>query len=62
MNIAKLCKSRRKELGLTQKKVAEMIGCERKTISNFENGYHSPSVEYFEKLMKVLKLKVITNN
>jgi transcriptional regulator with XRE-family HTH domain len=39
-------KEKRKELGLTQKKLAEMIGVSTQTINGYENGKEIPSTKY----------------
>lgn len=39
-------KEKRKELGLTQKKLAEIIGVSTQTINGYENGKEIPSTKY----------------
>lgn len=38
---------------LTQKEAAEKIGVSKETISNWENGITSPSVEKFKQIEKI---------
>lgn len=50
--------ARRKELGYTQKNVAELAGVRKATISDFENGKSNLSSNLLEKVMKVLNLTI----
>lgn len=54
----KIFKQRRKELKLTQEKVAKLVGCSREHIRDIENCKHRASVVIFEKILKVLELDV----
>ena len=47
----------RKRKGITQEKLAEMIGIEVPSLSNLETGKYSPSTETLQKLADVLKVK-----
>ncbi len=47
--------NRRKQLGLTQDEVAELVGVNRNTISSYETGKLTPSLEIALKLKKCLK-------
>lgn len=47
---------RRKELGLKQYQVCEMIGVNYKYVSNLETGRSAPSLEIIMKLCEVLKV------
>ena len=49
-------KSIRLEKGLTQPKLAKMIGVSNGMISFWENGVHEPTVSYIIKLSKVLEV------
>lgn len=53
--LATLIKTRRLQLGLTQKEVAEGI-CAQPVISSLESGQASPSVELFGKLIRKLNI------
>lgn len=46
---------RRKEMGLTQAVVAELMGVETETLSRFERGKHVPSLLTLEKIAAVLQ-------
>ncbi len=48
----------RKHKGITQEKLAEMIGIEVPSLSNLETGKYSPSTETLQKLSMVLGVKV----
>lgn len=48
-------KSRRKELGLTQDQLAELVNTKKSTISNYETGYSSPNPEMLKDLADALK-------
>ena len=50
--------SLRKEIGLTQEKLAEKSGYSVEFISLVERGINAPSVEGCEKIARVLKVKV----
>lgn len=56
--IGKIFKQRRKELKLTQEKVAKLIGCSREHVRDVEKCKHRASVIIFKKILKVLELKV----
>lgn len=43
----------RTNANLTQKEAAEKIGVSKDTISNWENGITSPSVEKFKQIEKI---------
>ncbi|MFB9170200.1 helix-turn-helix transcriptional regulator [Chromobacterium piscinae] len=50
--------ARRKELKLTQKGVAEAIGCSQAHISNLERGIDNASPALAKKLAVLLRVKV----
>lgn len=54
-NIEKL----RKELGITQEKLAEMVGVTRQTIIALEQGRYNPSLMLAHKITIALKKKLI---
>lgn len=47
----------RKQKGMTQEKLAEMIGIEVPSLSNIETGKFAPSIETLQKLSSVLGMK-----
>lgn len=49
--------SARKQKGLTQQEIAEMIGVSRTTYTGYEKGNYSPSLEKAVKIKEVLKYK-----
>lgn len=52
--LAKKIKALRKTRGLTQQQLAEALGVQRATISNYEIGRRSPHISELEKLAAVL--------
>lgn len=48
---------RRKNLGLSQKQLAERAGIDRAYLSHLETGRTNPSIEVFMKVASALKLK-----
>lgn len=52
--IAKKIKILRKTRGLTQQQLAELLGVQRATISNYEIGRRSPHIKELEKLAEIL--------
>ena len=61
MQIKKLLGERirqlRKARGITQEKLAEMLGIGTPNISYIENGKFAPSIENFEKLVKLFDIE-----
>lgn len=53
----KLLVQRRKELGLSQQKLGDKVGCLQLSIHNIEAGKHQPTLSMLEKLCKVLGLE-----
>ena len=54
--IGKRIKQRRKELGLTQDKVAEMMGCKKQNISEYELGKRDGlNLKKLEQIAEILK-------
>ena len=58
MQLGPCIKSRRKNLGMTQKQLAKNVGVTDVTISRYENGEREPSFTEFIKLCEVLGMKV----
>ena len=56
MQLGLYIKSRRKNIGLTQKQLAEKVGVTDVTISRYENGKREPSFTEFIKLCEVLSM------
>jgi len=51
-------KARRKELGLSQRKLAQMIGLTHGTISQWESDTNSPKTENFMNLARALQYSI----
>jgi len=56
IEIGKIIRERRKELGISQKKLAELIGIRRENIRDFELMKRRLGVEKFEKVLKELRI------
>ena len=52
--ISKKIKTLRKARGLTQEQLAEKLGVQRATVSNYEIGRRSPHIKELEKIADVL--------
>ena len=52
--IAKKIRILRKTRGLTQQQLADLLGVQRATISNYEIGRRSPHIKELEKLADIL--------
>lgn len=48
----------RKEKGFTQSDLAELMECQKTTISNWENGYAKPKLSDAFKLAEILEKKI----
>ena len=57
-DIGKFIQEIRKEKGLTQKELAELIGVSDKTISKWENGNSSPDTSMLMSLSEALEITV----
>lgn len=53
-NIAKKIKTLRKTRGLTQSQLADALGVQRATVSNYEIGRRSPHLKELEKIASIL--------
>ena len=58
--VGKNISSRRKYRELTQAKLAEHCHCDRSTISRFERGKKSPTVEHLEIIASALDIDIIS--
>ena len=58
MQLETYIRSRRKNIGLTQKQLAELIGVTDVTISRWESGQREPIWSDFVKLCEVLGMKL----
>jgi len=56
--LGKKIKLARVELDLTQTDLADKIGAKQKSVSRYENGASTPSLETMAKIAKVLKKPV----
>lgn len=54
MNYAKGFLRVRKEAGLSQHQLAKLVGVDNSYISRLESGERKPSVDFFEKVAKLL--------
>jgi transcriptional regulator with XRE-family HTH domain len=50
MNIGKNIQGMRKEIGLTQKQLAEVLGVAQPTIRKWESGFNEPNISTLDKL------------
>ncbi len=55
MIFAKKLRQRRRELGLTQRELGEMLGYSEKTVSKWESGAAICPSESFPRLLRLLK-------
>lgn len=56
MQLGSYIKSRRKNIGLTQQQLAELVGVSQDAISQYENGNREPGFNVTIKLCKVLSM------
>lgn len=61
MTINEQLKRIRKERKITQKQVAESLGCDYKSVLNFEKGYHAWKSEQVENYARLLGYRIETN-
>lgn len=57
-NIADLIHERRLEMGLSQRKLGEMVGCDQATIMNYEKKVPGP-VQNTLRILKALGLEIV---
>jgi transcriptional regulator with XRE-family HTH domain len=55
-NLARKIQKRRKELGLTQERLAEKVGISRAYMGYIEQARNTPSLEVLEKIARMLKI------
>lgn len=58
--LGKRIKELRKKAGLTQEKLAELIGIETSSLSGIESGRHFPSLLTAEKIAQTLNIQMKT--
>ena len=56
--LASLIKQRRKAKGLTQERLAELLGVHKNNVYQWENGLHRPTSEKLIELMGILDFDV----
>ena len=56
--LAQLCKTRRRELGLTQNDLAIQVGFGKIRISEFENNRRNFNTDSMLRILEVLKLEI----
>lgn len=57
-NIASLIRDKRIAKGISQTKLAEMVGMQQPSIARLESGKITPSLETIERIAKALDLQV----
>lgn len=58
MSISRKIKEHRTKAGLSQNKLAKMIGCSRMNIINWEKGMYLPRMNHYKKLNKVFNTEL----
>lgn len=61
MTSGEICQSickRRKQLGISQRKLAELTGVSKYTITLYETGGRTPSLTTLEAICNVLKMEI----
>ncbi len=56
--VGKIIRQKRKNLGLKQSELAEMIGISEKHLSKIETGKNYPALDNFFKMAEILKLSL----
>ena len=56
--IIRMVMERRIKKGITQKKLAQMIGTKQSAISRFESGEYNPTILFLDKLVDALGAKI----
>ena len=55
--VGRVIRQKRKDLGLKQSELAEMVGISEKHLSKIETGKNYPALDNFFKMTEILKLK-----
>ena len=58
VKIAENIKYYRKQLGLTQEKLAHMLNGKKSLVSNYENGYSTPDIYTLCRLAKIFDISL----
>jgi len=53
--VAERIATKRKQAGLSQDRLADLAGVDRKTVNRIENGHFSPSMETFFRIAQALR-------
>lgn len=56
--VGKVIRQKRKDLGLKQSELAEMVGISEKHLSKIETGKNYPALDNFFKMTEILKLSL----
>lgn len=59
IDLGTIARTRREELGLLQKQVADMACCDRTTVRDFENNKRNVGIDHILSIFGVLGLKVV---
>lgn len=59
MNIAKLIKTKRTELGMTQQKLADLSGIPVSTIWHYEKGTYKPTLDVLFLIFNALNIEMV---
>ena len=62
MGLGKVIRAARNQLGLTQKELAQEVGCAEVTIRQYESNRRDPSYEMCLKLEKTLKVPLVAHS
>ena len=61
MTINEKLKQIRKVRKMTQKQVADELGCDYRSVLNFEKGYHAWKSEQVERYARLLGYEIVAN-
>ena len=62
MRLIMKLKAWRKQQRITQQQLADILGCTKITVSNWERGARIPKAKFLMKLIKLSKEKVTAND